>query len=296
MSLHILVLLTGSRVRLPYTRARAVKQLFWYGLYAHRESIPPYVGKRDMEWLRDMPTLASSGRGHGDGSGGGGGSGSSGSDFTICDDLNVNCNTRWRWHTPPGSSPYGAHFPVWAVHPPKYRVFNLYEPFGRGHVVSDLPVELGPTGSNLTGFKGELAGISSHLPYGPLFDMVGIHKPHVWGDGGSPPGGGFCAPHFSQTKPKSEHAPLWGWHQGLVAPSQHAAEGHGAEGHLPVAERQHAKRRWFRAWAVTFSTPYFKERALPGWLLVGTGARGEADCRNRSRGRANPVSTGPHSI
>ena len=133
-----------------------MKQLFTYGLYAHRESIPPYVGSSDGDWLRDMPTLAStSGK---------------------CDDSNVNCNARRRWHTPPGSSPYGAHFPVWAFHPPKYRIFNLYEPFGRGNLVSDLPIEISNKGANLTGFKGELSGVASALPHGPaVVPRVGRH-------------------------------------------------------------------------------------------------------------------------
>lgn len=249
-----------------------MKQLFWYGLYSHRASIPAYVGSGDGEWLRDMPTLASSAN---DGSGTGGGE-----PLVTCDDSNIACNEGRRWHTPPGSSPYGAHFPVWAFHQPKYRVFNLYEPFGSGHVVSDLPVELGLHGANHTGFKGELAGVGSYLPYGPLFDLRGISKTHVWGSSGLPPGGGFCAPFFSQTRQKSLHAPLWGWHQGV--PARDAPVPRATDGSLPPAAEQHAKKRWFRAWAVTFSTPYFKERVLPSYLLVGAATRGEADCRNRT--------------
>ena len=242
-----------------------MKQLFTYGLYAHRESIPPYVGSSDGDWLRDMPTLAStSGK---------------------CDDSNVNCNARWRWHTPPGSSPYGAHFPVWAFHPPKYRIFNLYEPFGRGNLVSDLPIEISNKGANLTGFKGELSGVASALPHGPLFDLNGIYKMYVWGSGGAPPGGGFCAPHFSQTRPRSPSSPLWGWHQAVPASDAPARD-------------NHAQRRWFRAWAVTFSTPYFKERWLPSFLLVGSAAaprargvkpRREEDCPSHNHSGA------PHS-
>ena len=94
------------------------KQLFTYAMHAHRSSARAFDATgRDSDWMREMPTRATAvGR-------------------AVCNDTNVACDEAVRWHVAPAVAPFGGLFPVWAFHAPRYRVFNLFEPFGDGNVV-----------------------------------------------------------------------------------------------------------------------------------------------------------------
>jgi hypothetical protein len=257
-------------------------QLFWYSMHAHRHSMRSPYDPYDVDWLREMPTLEweeaqpmskrSGDRGRGDGRGGArggtGGGDSAGASFAFvrCDDSNIACDEHSRWHVPPASSPFGAKFPPWHAWAPRHRVFNLYEPFGNGHVIADMPVEGTRTrGTTMSGYKNDRVGVSSLLA-DELFEYIGSGdrraKRFVWG--GSP-GLLYCAPFSSVLRPLGNRTPLWGWFNAVPAAELAMA--------LPKRELgeptpEGRERRYFRNWAVTFSTPVAKERLLPKFLLV----------------------------
>jgi hypothetical protein len=250
-------------------------QLFWYSMHAHRHSMRSPYNPQDRDWLREMPTLANTKR----------------SNFVRCNDSNIACNETSRWHTPPASSPFGAKFPPWHVWPPKYRVFNLYEPFGNGHVIADMPIEGGRTlGTTHSGFHDERVGMSSSLSE-ELFEYLNVGRPikdstgpgpqrakrFVWGRS---PGLSYCAPFSSALKPQSEDSPLWGW--------ENAVPAHELAQTLPESELKSPRsreRRYFHTWAVTFSTPPMKIAVLPLFLLVDEEGR-QMPCRSKKGGAA----------
>lgn len=257
-------------------------------MYPHRHTMrAPYVEppRVDMDWLREMPTprtwpspeaalqfhLRAGGRGRE----------RAARRREACTDANVACDEPLRWHIPPASSPFGARFPVWAFWPPAYRVFNLNEPFGNGNVLSDSPVEgTRSHGTVHKGFRGELIGVSSALP-GDLWETVYTTSPKrsyylhsksklfTWG---SSPGLMYCAPYASQRRPHSTNAPMWGWE--AFAPSTEV---------FNTTAHNDTDRRFFRNWAVTFSTPALKERLLPHFLLVDDNGK-EVPCRSMRGG------------
>ena len=75
----------------------------------------------------------------------------------------------------------------------------------------------------------------------------------------------------SQQRP-SKTAALWGWEN--FAPS--------TEVHNVSAHADHS-RRFFRSWAVAFSTPSARERMLPRFLLVDSMGK-EVECASKKGG------------
>lgn len=163
----------------------------------------------------------------------------------------------------------------------RYRVFNLYEPFGNGNVLSDSPVEgMRSHGTLHTGFRGELIGVSSALP-GDLWETIYTASPRrsfylhsksklfTWG---ASPGLMPCAPYASQRKPRSTNALMWGWE--ASAPSAEV---------FNISAHNDTERRFFRSWAITFSTPPLKEKLLPNFLLTDDKGH-EVPCRSMRGG------------
>ena len=172
-----------------------------------------------------------------------------------------------RYLLPPGAFAYGAMHPTYALAPPRFALFNLCEPFGRGNVVSDVPIS--PSKEAIQQIQARR--VNNHTPwptwvsYG--YVMVPSDHKHVfeldetiplrgyrvrWG------GDGNCTPYLSRLKPHPADA-LWGWHHY----AWQEVEGHKAQevsrAHETRGERAHAAnhsqsrtRRFFRPWAFHF--------------------------------------------
>ena len=269
----------GTTVGAVHAYADAL-HLFWYAMHAHRGTMRSPYNRHDHDWLAQMRSLRSwptpekallySMKGR---------MAAQTRKKEACDDSNIACDEHLRWHIPPTSSPFGARFPVWAFWPPQHRVFNLFEPFGSGNVIVDHPAEgLHTRGTIHTGVRGELSGVSSVTH--ELFEYIMTTHPtrswymrsrsklFTWG---SRPGLVHCAPYVSQQRP-SKTAALWGWEN--FAPS--------TEVHNVSAHADHS-RRFFRSWAVAFSTPSARERMLPRFLLVDSMGK-EVECASKKGG------------
>ena len=199
-----------------------MKMLFTYAMHAHRHTMKPFASIDDATWMSEMPSLRSYyGSAQREGSA---------APLKVCDDSNIACDESSRWHSPPRASIFGAHFPVWYFHPPRFRVFNLHEPFGDGHVVSDTPIEGGNgLGATFTGLK-RMMGMDSVLQQ-PLWEYhnkchrykgAKMCKVIKWEPGSgsadklySSSSSASCFPITAQLEPEHDSTPLWGWENAL---------------------------------------------------------------------------------
>ena len=134
--------------------------------------------------------------------------------------------------------------------------------------VSEMPCEgdTATNGTKHTGFKGLVVGTPSSVPY-PLWRYQRLSHPHTtckWIRWGNTPDG-WCTPYVEQPPPPSDDAPLWGYRNAAPEMAPKAAGG---------------GTRWFRNWAVTFSTPFVKEVLLPRFLLVSAAHTRASAMRN----------------
>ena len=143
-----------------------------------------------------------------------------------CTDDNVTCGRDSRWYFTTGNDKkdnvWGQLYPPWKFRPPKYKLFNLCEPFGNGNVVSELLFE----SMQKVGGDGFRFGrnMLKHL----LWDYASDGSKAIeWVEG---------RPYLSRLKPSDPSAPMWGYFNDVEAMRMH-----------------HPPRNFFRVWAVHFA-------------------------------------------
>ena len=136
---------------------------------------------------------------------------------------------------------------AWKFHQPKFRMFNLCEPFGAGNVLSDVLFDFGREHGAPVGHRISETPMLWH-PQTPNLDkhteaevvgnsFKGAAKRIVWNR--------HCDPYTAQEYQGSDY-PSWGFNN--FAPEMHAAH-------------TNTRIRYYRVWGVHFGT-FYKYKAL----------------------------------